>query len=150
MTEITRIQDQLKRAFEGGAWHGPSVKEVLTGVTAAKADSRPIAEGHTIWEIVRHIHAWENGVRRRIEGEKVELSPEEDWPPVKEKAEATWKETLEALEKDYQRLQASIAKLTDGDLERVPSGAKSTIYVQLHGVIQHHLFHAGQIAILKK
>ena len=29
MTEVTRIVDQLKRAFTGPAWHGPSVMEVL-------------------------------------------------------------------------------------------------------------------------
>jgi len=26
----------------------------------------------------------------------------------------------------------------------------STVYVTLHGVIQHDLYHAGQIAMLKK
>jgi hypothetical protein len=26
----------------------------------------------------------------------------------------------------------------------------SSIYVTLHGVVQHHLYHAGQIAMLKK
>ena len=35
MTEIERILDQLKRAYEGDAWHGPSVREALAGVTAA-------------------------------------------------------------------------------------------------------------------
>ncbi len=32
--EKSRIADQLKRAFEGDAWHGPAVLEVLEGVSA--------------------------------------------------------------------------------------------------------------------
>jgi uncharacterized damage-inducible protein DinB len=138
MNEISRIQDQLKRAFEGEAWHGPSVKEVLAGVTAEMADARPIPKAHTIRELVLHIRAWQNGVRRRREGEKVDLTPEEDWPV----SQATWEQELEALENDYNRLQASVSKLTDEDLQNH--------YMQLHGVIQHNLFHAGQIVILKK
>jgi hypothetical protein len=44
MTEIARIQDQLRRAFDGDAWHGPSLKAILTGVTAEKAATKPNAE----------------------------------------------------------------------------------------------------------
>ncbi len=54
-TERDRIVDQLKRAFEGNAWHGPSVEEVLEGVTAARAAAKPIAGVHTIWEIILHV-----------------------------------------------------------------------------------------------
>lgn len=43
MAETLRIADQLKRAFEGEAWHGPAVKEVLAGVTARQTAVRPIA-----------------------------------------------------------------------------------------------------------
>ena len=150
MSEIARIQDQLKRAFEGGAWHGPSVKEVLAGVNAAKADSRPIPGAHSIREIVPHIDAWQNGVRRAIEGEEVELSNEEDWPAQNEKTEAAWNQAINTLENGHRLLQISIGKLSNDDLARIPKGSKSTIYVLLHGVIQHHLFHAGQIAMLKK
>ena len=48
MTEIERILDQLKRAYEGNAWHGPSVSEALAGVNAAQAHARPLANAHSI------------------------------------------------------------------------------------------------------
>ena len=59
MSEIERMLDQLKRAFEGEAWHGPSVKEAIAGVTAAQAHARPLANAHSIWELVQHIAVWE-------------------------------------------------------------------------------------------
>jgi uncharacterized damage-inducible protein DinB len=74
-----RIVDQLERAFEGEAWHGPSVLEALEGVTWKKALPP-------------------------------DLTDEENWP----------------------------------------TGKQSTRYVLLHGIIQHDLYHAGQISILKK
>src|SRR6267378_3569421 len=39
MKETDRIVDQLRRAYEGEAWHGPSVREVLEGVTASQASA---------------------------------------------------------------------------------------------------------------
>jgi uncharacterized damage-inducible protein DinB len=82
MTEIERILDQLRRAYEGEAWHGPSVREAIAGVTAAQAHARPLANGHSIWELVHHIAVWEDVGRRRLGGDRaaIEISGPEDWP----------------------------------------------------------------------
>src|SRR5437764_6919973 len=55
MNEVERILDQLKRAFEGNAWHGPAVEEVLADVTAEQAAAKPIPDAHSIWELTLHI-----------------------------------------------------------------------------------------------
>jgi len=57
-SEAARIADQLRRAFDGDAWHGDSLFEILEGVTAAQTAARPITRAHTIWELVLHIAAW--------------------------------------------------------------------------------------------
>ncbi len=82
MNEIERIEQQLKLAFEGGAWHGPGVLETLEGVTAKQAAAHPVAGAHSIWELVVHIAAWEDACRRRLGGDRAELSTAEDWPPI--------------------------------------------------------------------
>ena len=94
MTEIERILDQLKRAFEGNAWHGPSVGEVLAGITANQAHARPLANAHSIWELVRHIGVWEDVGRRRLTGDRaqIEISSPEDWPPPEDTSEAAWEQ----------------------------------------------------------
>ena len=76
MSEIERILDQLKRAYEGNAWHGPSVREVLAGVTAAQAHARPL-ETRTILGIGQHIAVWEDVGRRRLTGDR---APDRDYP----------------------------------------------------------------------
>ncbi|MGH9863503.1 MAG: DinB family protein [Candidatus Acidiferrales bacterium] len=151
MGEAERIADQLRRAYEGEAWHGPAVREALAGVTAAQAARRPLREAHTIWEIVLHIATWESVVRRRLEGEEIgELSPEQDWPPVRDTSEAAWKKTLADLEKGNQQLRDVMAGLTDSRLEEKVPVKGYSVYYMSHGVIQHDLYHAGQMALLKK
>jgi len=56
MTEIERILDQLKRAYEGNAWHGPSVREALNGVTPEQAAAHPLSGAHSIWEFAHRRH----------------------------------------------------------------------------------------------
>ena len=150
MTEIERISDQLKRAFEGGAWHGPSVKEVLEGVTAEKAAARPVSGAHSIWELVLHIAVWENAVKRWVRGESYNVSDEQNWPAIKDAGEPAWKKALEALEKGHMELRETISRLSDSDLDKILKQPKPSVYQLLHGVIQHDLYHAGQIAVLKK
>lgn len=150
MKETTRIEIQLKRALEGEAWHGPSLMELLAQVSAAGANARPIPNAHTIWEIVLHVTAWHRAVSRRLEGERVNLSPEEDWAAVTNTGEEAWKQALEALHKSYQHLHTRLLSLKDSQLDEAPRGSNHSIYVMLHGVIQHDLYHAGQIALLKK
>src|SRR5437588_5070104 len=119
MTESQRILDQLKRAYEGEAWHGPSVREVLAGVTAEQAHARPLANGHTIYELVRHIAVWEDGGRRRLEGDRAQIaiSSPEDWPPADDKSEDAWEQAKAALDRGHQALVAAIERVDDSKLD---------------------------------
>src|SRR5574341_702689 len=128
MEEIKRIEDQLKRAFEGEAWHGPSLRELLVGVNVKMAARKPLAQAHSIWEIVLHIAAWENAVRRRLEGEAVALSDAEDWPAVHDTREAAWQNTLAAWENGHQQLRATIRRLADARLGDVVPGESYSVY----------------------
>jgi len=152
MTEIDRTLDQLKRAFEGHAWHGPSLKELLNGVTAQQAHARPLANAHSIWELVQHIAVWEDVGRRRLEGDPAEvpISSPEDWPPAEDVSDAAWEQAKAAVERGHQALVDAISRVPEARLDEPILEGKSTVYVTLHGVIQHDLYHAGQIAILKK
>jgi len=151
MTEIQRILDQLDRAFKGEAWHGPSVTELLHGVTARQAVAKSVPGGHSIWELTLHISVWQDVVRRRL-GEEiiVDPPPELDWPPIANPTEAAWRQVSLDLEQSHQNLCKSISQLSEQRLNEDVPGKRYSIYGMLHGVIQHNLYHAGQIAILKK
>ena len=155
MSETARIADQLRRAFQGNAWHGDSLLEILEGVTAAQAAARPVKHAHTIWELVLHITAWDSAVRRRLAGAAVDLSDEQNFPSVMDSSENAWRRTIEQSRKVHNELIEAVEAFPDERLgERVP-GKKSepdwyNFYYMLHGVAQHELYHAGQIALLKR
>src|SRR2546427_5419019 len=110
MTEIERILDQLKRAYEGNAWHGPSVREALADVTASQAHAWPLANAHSIWELVHHIAVWEGAGRRRLEGDRaaIDISSPEDWPPEDDASEAAWEQAKAALDHGHEALHEAI------------------------------------------
>ena len=159
MSELNRISDQFRRAFDGEAWHGPSVMSILNGVTAEQAAARPIPGAHSIWELTLHIRAWEGACLRRLSGDPAQLSDSEDWPPVNDTSDAAWRKTKQELAETHRQLLQALASVDDSQLDQPiidqpiteqPQTGYSSVYVTLHGGVQHDLYHAGQIAILKK
>lgn len=149
--EVERILDQFRRAFDGEAWHGPSVLQLLDGITARQAAAHPIPGAHSIWELTLHIAAWERACKRRLEGDPAQLSDQEDWRPNNDTSEAAWESTKQHLIDNHRELLNAIAKVDESRLnEPIIMNSASSIYVTLHGVVQHDLYHAGQIAMLKK
>jgi len=149
MSEVKETVEELRNIHDGDAWHGPALLEILSGVTAEQASAKPIAGTHSIWELVQHIMAWENVLRFRLEGHTVTAPPEGDFPPVEGKDEAAWAETLSRMNDSHALLISKVEGMQDSALEEKVAD-KYTIRFLLDGTIRHHVYHAGQIALLKK
>jgi uncharacterized damage-inducible protein DinB len=147
---LPTIQDNLRRSFEGDAWHGPAVMEILKDISAKQAAARPIPNAHSIWELVLHVTTWQSVVVRRLKGEAYDPSAAEDYPPISDKSAAAWERDLATLRHVHAELNAAVDRLPESRLTEIVPGAKYTIEFMLQGVIQHDLYHAGQMAILKK
>lgn len=146
-----RLADQLERSFRGGAWHGPAVRETLTGVDAADAAARPIPDGHTIAELTGHLAAWMNVAARRIGGEQVwDLPPEEDFPPDGAADPESWRRTLETLDAAYRRLHEIVRDLSREGLDAPVAGSDPTVRGLVLGVLQHNAYHGGQITAVAR
>ena len=152
--ESALIADQLRRAFEGDAWHGPALLELLADIDAPTAAARPIKDVHSIWELVLHIAAWDDAVNRRIVLGKArqleDLEDEENFPPVRDNSAAAWKKAVDHVKEAHAQLLTTVETLSDRRLTEQVPGKPYDIRFMLEGVAQHELYHAGQIAILKK
>jgi len=149
-SEAGRIADQLRRAFYGDAWHGPAVLELLEDIDAATAAAKPLPDVHSIWELVLHIAVWDNAAMIRLGGEKWQPTGLENFPPVVRATESVWRKAVAATQRTHDELVRIVATLPDSRLrDRVP-GKRYDFGHMLHGIAQHELYHAGQIAILKK
>lgn len=157
MNEIARIIDQLEREHAGDPWHGSSLSAILQGVTHTQAAARPLGGGHTIWELVLHIAAWKNEVRRRLSGAAAAEPMEGDWPEVGAVTPGRWIEAREHLELAHRLLVSAVKDFPEADLFTPTNdkrdrelGLGVSYYELLHGLVQHDVYHAGQIALLKK
>jgi uncharacterized damage-inducible protein DinB len=153
MSQCTRLADQIRRAFDGEAWHGDSLLQLLAGVNAQAAIARPIGHAHNIWELVLHIAAWDDAVRRRAAGQAVTLSDKQNFPPIEDKSEAAWRKALEQTRKTHDELVKAVADFPDSRLgDPVPGKTESyyDFFYMFAGIAQHEIYHAGQVAILKK
>lgn len=152
--DTSQIAEELTRMAEGGAWHGPSTRDNLAGVTAQHAAARPIPAAHTIWEIVHHLTAWAKEVEGRLQRDSHPLHGDEDWPPVAATDESAWESSKAALHDAHARLRMAIREFPASRLGETVPGTDSTpehsFNVLLHGLAQHDAYHTGQIAILRK
>ncbi len=150
MSEVHRIAKQLQRTFEGRAFHGPAVDEALDGVDADLAAANSPAGAHSIWQIVLHLTFWQDTVRRWLQGEGVRPGPGDDWPEVRHTSEGAWQDALRDLRRANSQLRDEVMALDEARLEMPIIENMSKTYVALHGIIQHNIYHAGQISLLKK
>jgi uncharacterized damage-inducible protein DinB len=149
--ETKRIASQLRRSYEGPAWHGPALRELLQGVTAEHAAAKPVPGAHSVWELVYHIEAWERMALTTLQGGSYEsMTGDADWPPVRETSADAWQAALERLKATTSKLVEIVRLMDQAKLDEIVAGKEFSYYVLLHGVVHHNLYHAGQIALLKK
>lgn len=150
MSEVERIRDQFTRVWEGDPWHGPNILEILGALTAAQAMARPIVGAHSIWEIVLHMRLVHELVIDRLRGNPAKHSDTASWPKVEDDDGTAWAAAQGGLVVTCRTVLDEIARLDDTALHEPILEGFSTRYDTLHGLVQHDLYHAGQIAILKK
>lgn len=154
-TECSRIADQLRRAFAGDAWHGQSLRELLADIGHEQANSRPLAAAHSIWELTLHIEVWTRAALASMHGVPMpvfveNMPPEQNWPLIPDTGASAWKSTQENTLRAGDELATGIEPFGDERLGETVPGRDYGFYNLFHGIVQHSLYHAGQIAILKK
>jgi hypothetical protein len=150
MNESERLAVELEKALGGNAWHGPSWREVLDGVTRLHAQQRPLPQAHTIAEIVAHATVWHDIVRRRLNGEDPPVTPAEDWPAIALPDVAAWEKATSRLLQTGHALAAKARTFPSARLHETRAGKNGTWFELIIGELQHTLYHAGQAALLRK
>jgi uncharacterized damage-inducible protein DinB len=149
--EMKRIQDQLRCAIEGDAWHGPSVTEVIESLDAERAAQPPYEGGHTACELLLHIAAWLEVTTRRLNGDKAQLTKAQDWSaPAAGSDRDAWDAAVARLHEAHESLQELLDGIDDTRLNEQVVGQKYTVYFMVHGAIQHALYHAGQMMLISR
>jgi uncharacterized damage-inducible protein DinB len=150
MAEIKFIADQLRLAFDGEAWHGPALVETLQDVDAKAAAAHPLADGHSIWELVLHVTAWERVILRRMQGETATVPDKDNFGHIRETSERAWREAVRDLRSTHDELVTAVSRLPEKRLDEQVPGKNYDLRFMLTGAVQHAAYHGGQISLLKK
>jgi uncharacterized damage-inducible protein DinB len=154
-----QLSKHLERTVTGPMWHGPALANVLEAVTHEAAAKRPVSGAHSIWEIVLHVTTWAQIARERLKGESTaDPTTERDWPPVAGADPKSgsgpgldeWRIAIEQLAFAHRMLAADVRDLEDDALDAIVPGLDYPVWILLNGIVEHGVYHAGQIALLKR
>lgn len=155
--ELSNHAEAVRRSFDGDAWHGPALADVLAELPVEGAWYRPAENIHTIAEIVLHIAAWSSEVARRLEGAAPAEPLEGDWPTPGPPEEWVWHEILNRLGQARAHVLGAMERLPPerlsayiGATRHAPLGTGVTHAAMISGLAQHNAYHGGQIMLIRK
>lgn len=149
--ELQFIIAQLKEAYEGDPWFGRSADKLLSEVPADMAFEKPNGQ-HSLAELVWHMINWKEFAISRMEAGGKELSyfEENDWRELDHNDQTLWQKGVDRLHETQRQLIALLAKQEESILDKNVAGREYTYRKLAHGILQHDIYHLGQIAYLVK
>ena len=157
MSTSENFSHELQNVLSGDPWYGSPVYTILKGVTFETAYEKPPGSIHNIAEIVLHMIAWTEEVMDRMNGLPSGVPTSGDWPKTGSPDEQKWQNYVEDLKLVNVNLIGIIQNFPPdqwneptNDERNGEQGTGVTYEELINGLIQHHIYHSGQIALLKR
>ncbi|HTR98584.1 MAG TPA: DinB family protein [Bacteroidota bacterium] len=150
--EMHQVLAMIDEAYGGKAWHGPTLRGSLRGLSAAEASWRPGRGRHSIREIVLHAAYWKYTVRRRLTGAgrgSFRLKGHNWFPRRGRPGETSWEEEVAILESEHALMRRAIER---GGVRAMRARVGRTLKGEalIRGIAAHDLYHAGQVQLIKR
>jgi len=157
MTTPEKLTTQLTQILSGDPWYGSNVYDILAQVSFEAAYEKTPGAAHTIAEIVLHMIAWTEEVIDRMNGMTAGLPTSGDWPETGAPDEQKWQNYVDDLKLVNVNLMGIIQNFPAeqwneliNDERNRELGTGVSYEALIEGLIQHHIYHSGQIAILNR
>lgn len=150
--EIQSIIRNLENTLAGEPWFGRPVYALMEEIDEGIVYKKPNDNSHSLIELLYHMITWAEFTARRLEGDKkpdVEFAEKMDWREIKPSVH-TWKKGLAEFRSIHKKIIALLEKKEDEFLKEKVDYRQYNFRFLLNGLIQHNIYHAGQIAYLKK
>jgi uncharacterized damage-inducible protein DinB len=150
--EIHSIIRNLENTLDGEPWYGRPVYALLREVDASIAFKKPTKDSHSLMDLLYHMLTWTEFTLKRIQKEpEPDLKAFEklDWRPI-DKNTHNWDDALAAYIATHQEIIAILKTRDDSLLGEVVDYRNYNFRFLLNGLIQHNIYHAGQVAYLHK
>ena len=149
-SEVRRIRSLIKSCYNGPAWHGPAVLETLETIDVSIIGKR-INDSHNIIELVNHIASWKLFIIKKLEGDiDFDVVGSINFTKIEAPTEADWTAALARLQAIHDELMEKLKHLEDHILLEGVPGRSYNFFFLLTGIVNHSLYHLGQIRLLMK
>ena len=145
MNQTQRIADSYRAATVKGAWYGPSLAEMLPEISPELAATPPFPGAHSISALLQHLLLWNERIRNTSDSHPMpRWQPEEEWaePPI------PWNELVTRWNQSRDLLEEKIRNFPIEDLARQVPGRSYPYETMFQGIVQHAIYHSGQIAMI--
>jgi len=150
---IDEIVRSLSETFEGGPWYGKSVMRKLENVPYVIGYKSCVPESHTVAQIVGHLIAWKRFAVEKLKENKeysLKVDSEEDWPHIEVHTQKDWEELKRKLVSTQSEIYELLnEKENDSFLEEKVPGKDYNFGFLLKGLVQHDIYHIGQIGLIE-
>jgi uncharacterized damage-inducible protein DinB len=155
MTTSEKLQQELEKVLSGRPWYGTGIYNTIAKVNFEAAYEKPPGSVHNIAEIVLHMVAWTEEVMDRMNGMTAGVPTSGDWPETGKPDEQKWQNYVDDLKLVNVNLIGIIQSFPDEQWDEAIDDERGdrpvvTYEALINGLIQHHVYHAGQISILNR
>ena len=149
--ELKMYAAQLNENFAGEPWFGRNIQAILKEINEDIAYQKPNGQ-HSILELLYHMINWRLFTINRLEKSSatVKSFEENDWQVLDHQDKSLWQKGIEQLNDTQQRLLNLINTMKDEDLQSPVHERDYENKTLINGIIQHDIYHLGQIAYIKK
>jgi uncharacterized damage-inducible protein DinB len=150
--EVQSIIRNLNNTLGGEPWFGRAIYQILEEVDVTKVYIRPGNSGHSLIELLFHMITWGGFTLAKLDqNADVNLTQSEDldWREI-DPALYSWPAGLEKFRKIHENISCFLEKKNDHFLSGMVDGRAFNYRFMLNGLIQHNIYHLGQIAYVKK
>jgi uncharacterized damage-inducible protein DinB len=149
MKDMERFQKLFRDHYDGDPWIEINLRGTLDGVSA-KAAAKNIGSLNSIWQIVNHVIHWRETLLKRMKGQSAPTPANNFFEPVTDISEQAWTETLNRLQSSQEALLEYLAANEEADPDEKPPGQQYNRYELIEGMLQHDVYHLGQVVLIKK
>ena len=150
--KIKYIITTLKSVLEDEPWFGQSVMKILQSIDTHIVYQKPNENSHSVIDLLYHMNTWAEFVLNRMEKNKKENSADFeklDWRKI-DPAEHTWEKGIAQFKVTHDLIIELLETKDDEFLLEKVDEREYDFGFLLQGIIQHDIYHIGQIAYVKK
>src|SRR5258705_2279441 len=150
--EVLSIATSFENTLSSQPWFGRSVYEILEEVDETKAYTRPNGTEHSLMDLLWHMNTWAEFTLANLEKrnpKELKAIEANDWRDIDPKKH-TWKDGLEQLKATHAKIIELLNQNDDSFLSDMVPNRSYNFHYMLNGLVQHNIYHLGQVAYLKK